>query len=141
MNYMKSKNGMIATGVIVLLLIAYFCYMDSVNAYVGRMLGKVEDNDKADLDKEKVLSKGSKGLEVKALQSQIAAGGGELPKYGADGIFGNETEVALMKMHSIKKVTLAGFESLHASIATNTGFAGGQTAVKEEKKTATANNY
>lgn len=47
------------------------------------------------------LKKGSRGPNVKALQEALIAGYGAsiLPKYGADGDFGSETEAALKKLN------------------------------------------
>jgi hypothetical protein len=42
-----------------------------------------------------LLMKGSKGDDVKKLQEDLIALGFQLPKYGADGIFGDETEKAV----------------------------------------------
>ena len=41
------------------------------------------------------LKKGSKGVAVKALQVALMSLGYNLPKYGADGSFGDETETAV----------------------------------------------
>lgn len=44
------------------------------------------------------LRKGSKGSEVRLLQSNLMAAGFSLPKYGADGEYGNETADAVWEM-------------------------------------------
>ena len=49
----------------------------------------------------RVLTKGSKGKQVKALQHLLIANGCPLPRYGADGSFGNET-VAAVKQYQQK---------------------------------------
>ena len=41
------------------------------------------------------LKKGSKGVAVKALQTALISLGYNLPRYGADGDYGNETETAV----------------------------------------------
>ena len=45
-----------------------------------------------------VAKKGDKGSVVKQLQTMLMTGGGALPKYGADGDFGNETVAAVKTM-------------------------------------------
>ena len=54
----------------------------------------------------RILSKGMKGEDVRALQNALLSAGYALPKYGADGDFGNETETALkafQKDHGIEE--------------------------------------
>ena len=67
-----------------------------------------------------VLSKGSKGEAVKELQEDLLALGYKLPKYGADGDFGSETQAAVRAFqldHEIQptgiadSVTLAAIET------------------------------
>jgi peptidoglycan hydrolase-like protein with peptidoglycan-binding domain len=41
------------------------------------------------------LKKGSKGVAVKVLQTALISLGYNLPRYGADGDYGNETETAV----------------------------------------------
>jgi len=43
------------------------------------------------------LRKGDKGQEVMLLQAALQDGGFRLPQYGVDGIFGTETESAVMQ--------------------------------------------
>ena len=50
----------------------------------------------------RTVKKGSKGTDVKALQEFLLQLEYSLPKYGADGEFGSETETALKKFQ--KKV-------------------------------------
>lgn len=56
------------------------------------------------------LKKGSSGVLVKQLQTALLAQGGKLPKYGADGKFGAETEAALKSLYSITSVDEARFK-------------------------------
>ncbi|WP_414590650.1 peptidoglycan-binding domain-containing protein [Bacillus swezeyi] len=42
-----------------------------------------------------ILKKGSSGSKVKSLQKRLIAAGFSLPKYGADGSYGNETVQAV----------------------------------------------
>jgi len=51
------------------------------------------------------LKKGSSGALVKQLQQALLAQGGKLPKYGADGKFGSETEAALKSLYKSTSVT------------------------------------
>jgi len=50
--------------------------------------------------KEDVMRKGDKGEQVKKLQERLLCLGYELPKYGADGDFGSETESAVKDFQS-----------------------------------------
>lgn len=51
------------------------------------------------------LKKGSSGALVKQLQQALLSQGGKLPKYGADGKFGAETEAALKSLYKSTSVT------------------------------------
>ena len=80
-------------------------------------------------DKNKVLKKGDSGKEVLILQKYLLRDGGELPKHGADGIFGQETERALSGVVSPvpkKAVTSISLKDYEAGIwvRRNTGIAG-----------------
>lgn len=55
-----------------------------------------------------VLQKGSKGRQVKALQYLLLANGIRLPKYGADGSFGNETFTAVKEYQKKSGLTVDG---------------------------------
>lgn len=62
-----------------------------------------------------LLKKGTKGAEVKKLQRNLIKLGYNLPKYGADGDFGNETKKAVRKFqrdHDLKVDGLAGPNTL-----------------------------
>lgn len=50
------------------------------------------------------LKKGSSGNLVKQLQQALMSQGGKLPKYGADGKFGSETEAALKSLYKVTTV-------------------------------------
>ncbi len=65
------------------------------------------------LDKNKVLKYGSNGAEVRQLQKWLGI--------TADGIFGAQTEAALMARKGVEQITLAQFES---SADVNENFAG-----------------
>lgn len=55
-----------------------------------------------------VLKRGSKGQEVKTLQYVLLGRGYKLPKYGADGDYGKETEDAVKLFQKNKKLTVDG---------------------------------
>ena len=57
---------------------------------------------------ETVLKKGSKGAEVVALQNLLIGAGYPLPKYGADGDFGNETLEAVKSFQNAYGITVNG---------------------------------
>lgn len=56
----------------------------------------------------RTLRKGSKGADVVTLQKKLMALGYPLPKYGADGDFGNETYIAVKAFQRAKKLTIDG---------------------------------
>ena len=70
----------------------------------------------------KVLTKGSKGKQVKALQYLLLANGCKLPKYGADGSYGNETVAAVKEYQKKYGLTIDG----HAGQQTLTHIYGAQ---------------
>lgn len=112
-SFFKSKKGMWTMGIILTLVVLYFIFKQDIDAYYKRMMGKVEDDPTGgNVNIDKILSKGDKGLEVKALQQSIVASGVPLPKYGDDGIFGMETESALVEIAGVKKISLSGFQAL-----------------------------
>ena len=55
-----------------------------------------------------VLKKGDKGEKVKELQKKLLALGYKLPKYGADGSFGNETKSAVEKFQRDWGIPVSG---------------------------------
>jgi uncharacterized protein YcbK (DUF882 family) len=55
-----------------------------------------------------VLTKGDKGASVKALQKTLLKAGEKLPKFGADGHFGNETESAVKSFQKFHKLKVDG---------------------------------
>lgn len=66
-----------------------------------------QDNRYIDLNK--ILKKGSSGVEVETLQKLIIQYGGALPQFGVDGIFGAETEAALLKIKGVKQISINNF--------------------------------
>lgn len=55
-----------------------------------------------------ILTKGAKGKQVKAFQQLLMANGYDLPQYGADGSYGNETIAAVKKYQAANKLTVDG---------------------------------
>lgn len=57
---------------------------------------------------DKSIKRGDKGEEVRELQNALIKNGYSLPKYGADGSFGGETETAVKALQSKKGFTVDG---------------------------------
>ncbi|WP_412094685.1 peptidoglycan-binding domain-containing protein [Bacillus haynesii] len=55
-----------------------------------------------------ILKKGSSGSQVKALQKRLIAAGFSLPKYGADGSYGNETVQAIKALQKKAGIEVDG---------------------------------
>ncbi|WP_411810344.1 peptidoglycan recognition protein family protein [Bacillus glycinifermentans] len=55
-----------------------------------------------------ILKKGSSGSKVKALQKRLIAAGFSLPKYGADGSYGNETVQAVKSLQKKAGIAVDG---------------------------------
>ena len=74
-----------------------------------------------------VAKKGDKGEVVKQLQNMLMAAGGALPKYGADGDFGNETVAAVKAFQQKKGMSTDGeigkktYDALKSGKTTDTG--------------------
>lgn len=68
-------------------------------------------------ERSKVLKKGDSGNEVKALQLYLKIAGKNLGVYGADGVFGTDTENALRSFGNTTSTTLdtLGIESIKLS--------------------------
>ena len=79
--------------------------------YSGEII-KPEDPEHKEPEKpdtgQKTLRKGDKGAEVKDLQKKLLALGYTLPKYGADGDFGKETEAAVKAFQQDNGLTADG---------------------------------
>ena len=54
------------------------------------------------------LKKGSKGIAVKTLQTALISLGYNLPRYGADGDYGNETETAVKAFQTAHSLPVDG---------------------------------
>lgn len=127
MNFYKSKKFWYWTGgIVVLLLILYFMFQADIKAWNARRKIKAGDADAPDvskgsgaggaLDQNLILKKGMAGAEVKELQRRMVAAYNanpgasnialKLPKYGVDGVFGGETEAALLAWKGVKQIAL-----------------------------------
>lgn len=60
------------------------------------------------LDNEQVLSNGSSGAAVALIQQALIDAGFPLPRFGADGIFGNETKTALQNFQRASSLSADG---------------------------------
>lgn len=81
---------------------------------------KEKEEANRDLDPDKILSKGSRGKEVTALQILLNAKGNHSPDLAIDGIFGKLTESALFELTGKKSISLKGarmFVKLNAPVA------------------------
>mgnify|MGYP002626369700 FL=1 len=106
----SKKNMWIALSVAVILL--YFLYAGEINAFAKRSLSKgIESDPSQAVDNSRVLRIGDSGQDVMILQNKILQSGGSLPKFGADGIFGKETQSALNELTGLTKISLNGFDS------------------------------
>ena len=63
------------------------------------------------------LRKGDRGESVKTLQKALTAKGFALPKYGADGDFGSETENAVKAFQRAEKLTVDGIAGPNTNAA------------------------
>lgn len=77
---------------------------DSMLAYVNGAAEPVKAPELGD----RTLSKGSTGADVKALQEELMALGYSLPKYGADGDYGTETEGAVKSFQRERGLEVTG---------------------------------
>lgn len=98
--------------VFLVLLIVYFSFKGDIDAFFKRTFNLEEgDIDEGALDRDLLLKKGSSGAEVGVLQTLLIRDGFALPKYGADRIFGSETENALLQAKNVKEITLNDYGS------------------------------
>jgi hypothetical protein len=69
--------------------------------------GENTEGGEADMS-DMILKRGDKGVLVRNLQEALLAKGYFLPKYGADGAFGNETDSAVREFQTISGLTVDG---------------------------------
>lgn len=97
----QKKNGLVVDGI----------YGPKTKAALEKALSKkkiVEENKPSITLPSGILKKGSKGSAVKTLQKALIMAGEKLPKYGADGVFGAETEKAVKSFQKKKKLVVDG---------------------------------
>jgi len=58
------------------------------------------------------LKKGSSGEEVIQIQKYLLANNGKLPKYGVDGIWGSETDIAVISVLKVNEINESLYKSL-----------------------------
>lgn len=80
----------------------------------------------------RLLRKGSKGEDVRLLQNMLLELGYELPRCGADGDFGSETEAALKKLQQALEIAADGLygDETHNALMTMLEKCGGDTEGK-----------
>ena len=81
---------------------------------------------------EEVIKRGDKGASVKKIQEILLALGYALPKYGADGAFGNETEAAVNAFKRSAKLPENGIIDMQALLAMH------DALLNKEKETSKA---
>jgi len=105
----KQKKYLIIGGVVLLSLYAINKWLKSLPKALPA------DLQSSNLNKTKVLKKGSKGAEVVELQRLLVKdynadlGNSGINNDGIDGSFGSKTESALMKAKGVKEITLNDF--------------------------------
>lgn len=117
--YLNRKNAMY--GVLLLGLVMAVVYRDRIKSKFYSIKGKVtgeeeEEQEAQELDYNLMLQKGVKGFEVAELQRNLIKAGANLPNFGIDGNFGDETEAALSAVTGTKAITLNEYISLRNQI-------------------------
>jgi hypothetical protein len=114
-NYIKSlpKWAHITGSSALAVLILYLVFRDKVDAFLIDQLEQKELISYSDIDLDKTLKKGSRGLEVKRLQEQLTADGlGDIVG-NTDGIFGKKTEAALLERFDVSQISLNQYRELY----------------------------
>lgn len=78
----------------------------TIAEYYGIVKPEKEKSEKTVNIELRQLEKGMKGQEVKTLQLLLIAQGYKMPKYGADGHYGNETKIAVESFQRINSLTV-----------------------------------
>ena len=126
---MKPYIKYIIVLVIVAIVVAVILFQDKIKSWFTKKPAAVQTDNAAgggsgsgsggsstpQLDKNKLLKFGSNGAEVRQLQKWLGV--------TADGIFGAQTEAALLARKGVEEITLAAFES---TLDANQQFAGEQ---------------
>lgn len=136
---MKNKKFLWGSAGIITALLIYWYFRHEADSKVLEYTGTSEKwtiaaQDPNNLDGNKILKSGSRGVEVAALQMALKAEGQELGTYGPnkdgiDGVFGPATEKALMNVRGVKEITLNQF---NATVS--------ERVIAELKETATIYN-
>lgn len=118
--YLNRKNAMY--GALLIGLVLAVVYREKIKSKFYSIKGKVTGSEEIDEQEEQVLDynlmlqKGVKGLEVAELQRNLIKAGANLPNFGIDGNFGDETEAALSAVTGTKAITLNEYISLRNQI-------------------------
>ena len=117
--YLNRKNAIY--GALLIGLVLAVVYRDRIKSKFYSIKGKVtgeeeEEQEAQELDYNLMLQKGVKGFEVAELQRNLIKAGANLPNFGIDGNFGDETEAALSAVTGTKAITLNEYISLRNQI-------------------------
>lgn len=119
MNIFKNETVLYGTVFLVFLIFVYFAFRPEITAFSKRLFNKNgggaggdTGNDNTPLN-DRILKMGDSGELVGMLQNRILKfNPNALPRYGADKIFGTETEDALVNMTGKKSISINQFDSL-----------------------------
>ena len=81
------------------------------------------------LDGERTLRNGNRGTAVSLMQQALVDAGFELPRYGVDGIFGNETRTALRNFQNQSSLNTTGILNAETMSALDALFTNGAPAL------------
>lgn len=97
----------------IFLLALLLIYRKDLSAFAKRKTGSKTTSlsGEENIDFDRKLMVGSSGEEVTVLQQAIIKDGGQLPIFGDDGIFGNETKRALLSIKGVSETTLNQYKS------------------------------
>lgn len=120
--YLNKKNAMY--GALLIGLVLAVVYREKIKSKFYSIKGKVTGGQDEEMKEEEtqvldynlMLQKGVKGLEVAELQRNLIKAGANLPNFGIDGDFGEETEAALSAVTGTKAITLNEYISLRNQI-------------------------
>lgn len=120
--YLNKKNAMY--GALLIGLVLAVVYREKIKSKFYSIKGKItgseeeeeEGQEAQELDYNLMLQKGVKGFEVAELQRNLIKAGANLPNFGIDGNFGDETEAALSAVTGTKAITLNEYISLRNQI-------------------------
>lgn len=105
---LKTTGSWIAVAAILILLFGLFLFRDKLKSLWGKLSPAEQPQPTASavadatVDLDKVLKRGSRGEEVKQLQSMMGA-------LSIDGIFGEQTENRLFTVKGVREITLRAY--------------------------------